>query len=210
MVRSSFFGRRCNRERIATVLLAVFGVFTCTASALAGGGKVLPPDANPKGYSLWDMAVETAAYNEDSSEPLPKVPFEVLVGGIEDYTVKPGTMLYVPVFYVDNAPPLIISPFPTDLHDQEKDADYLLDIAGEYTGDDITAFFVQVDGKTTILCDDYVVGVKTAPLPDEATRYIVSAAFLSPLTPGEHTVGIGGVIDDEPVVFVSNTVTVKP
>jgi hypothetical protein len=28
--------------------------------------------------------------------------------------------------------------------------------------------------------------------------------------PGEHTVGIGGIIDNKPVVFVSYTVTVKP
>ena len=109
MVRTCFSGSICNCDRILKVLVASVGVLTCTASALAGGGKVLPPDATPKGYSLWDMADETAAYNEDSSEPLPKVPFEVLVG---DATLKPGTMLYVPIFYVDNAPPLIISPSP--------------------------------------------------------------------------------------------------
>ncbi len=207
MARFSFSGHRSNRDRTVAVLMAVLGVLTCAASALAGGGKVLPPDAKPKGYSLSEMAVATAAYNEDQSEPLPKVPFHVLV---DDATVERGSMLYLPVFYTDNAPPLAVSPFPKDIRDQEEDADYLLDTADDYTGDDITAFFVQVEGKTTILCDDYVVGARTAPLPDGATDYIVAAAFLTPLKPGVHTVSFGGIIDGEPVVFVSYTLTVKP
>ncbi len=106
MARFSFSGPWCNCQRAVKVLMAAVGVLACTASALAGGGKVLPPDATPKGYSLSDMAVATAAYNEDQSAPLPKVPFEVLVG---DATVEPGTMLYLPVFYTDNAP-LLPSP----------------------------------------------------------------------------------------------------
>ena len=36
------------------------------------------------------------------------------------------------------------------------------------------AFIVQVDGKTTILDDDYIVGVKTAPLPDGRPGSITS------------------------------------
>jgi len=189
------------------VLVAVVGVLTCTASALAEGGRVLPPDASPKGYCLEDMAVETAAYNEDSSEPLPEVPFEVLVGGIADYTVRPGTTLYVPVYYADNAPP-VLAGFPKNIRDQDADADFLASTA--LAAYDVTAFFVQVDGKTTVLCDDYTVGVKTKKLPDGAADYIVAAAFLTPLKVGEHTVGIGGIIGGEPVVFVSYDVTVKP
>jgi hypothetical protein len=41
-----------------------------------------------------------------------------------------------------------------------------------------------------------------------AGQYIVSAAFLAPLKPGKHTVGIGGIINGDPVVFVSYEVTV--
>jgi len=209
----------CNRDRAVKAFMAVLAVLACTAFALPGIGKdrpecktpprsgeVLPPWENPHGYSLWDMAEETAAYNEDPSEPLPEVPFEVLVGGIADYTVRPGTMLYVPVYYADNAPP-VLAGFPKDIRDQDADADFLASTA--LAAYDVTAFFVQVDGKTTVLCDDYTVGVKTKELPDGATDYIVSAAFLAPLTPGEHTVGIGGMIGGEPVVFVSYSVTVE-
>lgn len=146
MVSFSFSGAMCNCDRMLKVLVAAVGVLTCTPPALAGGGKVLPPDSTPKGYCLEDMAVETAAYNEDSSEPLPEVPFEVLVGGIADYTVKPGTMLYVPVYFADNAPP-VLAGFPKDIRDQEADADFLASTA--LAAYDVTAFFVQVDGKTT-------------------------------------------------------------
>ena len=206
MLRFCFSGHRYHRGWATKVFSAVLGVLTCTASVLAGGGRVLSPDAAPKGYSLSDIAAETAVYNVGEyigdTEPVPEVPFEVL---IDDATVRPGTMLYVPVIFADNAPPLAVSPFPTDLRDSEVDADYLLDVVAS---DDVEAFIVQVDGKTTVLCDDYAVGVKTVKLPDGGDRYIVSAAFLTPLAPGEHTVGIGGIIDDAPVVFVSYTVTV--
>ncbi len=202
MARFSFSGPACNRGRTATVFMAVVGVLACAASALAGGGNVQPPSAKPKGYSLSDMAVETAAFNVGPrTGTAPDVPFHVLV---DDATVKPGTMLYLPVFFADNAPPATNPPFPEDVTDQEADADYLLDtVAG------VPAFVVQVDGKTTILSDNYVSGVTTAPLPDGATGYIVSAAFLTPLTPGKHTVGIGAVIHGAPVVFVSYNVTVE-
>jgi hypothetical protein len=211
MVRFSFSGPACNRGRTVTALMAVLGVFACAASALAGGGRVLPPDATPHGYSLWDAAVDTAVYNVGESlgdtEPLPKVPFEVLN---DDATVKPGTLLYVPIFFADNAPPLVVSPFPKDIDDEEADDDYLLDTADADTGADLEAFIVQVDGKTTVLCDDYAVGVKTAKLPDAGNRYIVAAAFLTPLSPGQHTVGIGAIIGGQAVVFVPYTVTVRP
>jgi len=198
----------CNRDRTVKVLIAVLGVLTCTASALAGGGNVQPSSAKPKGYSLLEMAEETAVYNVGGT--LPDVPFEVLVGRIADYTVKPGTMLYLPIFYVDDsggAPP----GFPTDITDQDADADFLASYAFGAFG--VTDFIVQVDGKTTVLNDDYISGVTTAPLPDgtpPGTHYILSAAFLTPLTPGAHTVGLGGIIGGEPVVFVSYNVTVKP
>ncbi len=216
MLRFCFSGHRYHRGWATKVFSAVLGVLTCTASVLAGGGRVLPPDAAPKGYSLSDMAVETAVYNtgeaDGLTEPLPKVPFEVLVPEIADYTVKSGAMLYVPVYYADDSGPPSVPPFPKNISDQDEDADYLADLAYDDFG--ATDFFVQVDSdEPTILCDDYVVGVKTAALPDGTPaghHYIVAAAFLSALTPGEHTVGIGGIIDGEPVVFVSYTVTVKP
>jgi hypothetical protein len=212
MAEFSFLRRTCNRGWIVKVFVAVLGGLACTASmlaavAVAGGGKILPPCANPKGYSLSDMAAATAAFNVGPRTGIPpKVPFHVLVA---DATVKPGTMLYLPVYYADNSPPVPSEPpFPKHIRDQDADADYLVDLLAAYG---VEAFIVQVDGKTTILCDDYVAGVRTAPLPDGGgTDYIVCAAFLTPLTPGQHTVGVGGMIGGEPVVFVSYTVTVKP
>jgi hypothetical protein len=202
----------CNRKRIASVFVAVLGVLTCTASARAqNGGNVLPSSANPKGYSLAEMAVDTAVYNtgittgNPATPPPPDVPFEILVA---DTTVAPGTMIYLPVFYADDsggAPP----GFPADITDQEADADYLDSYALATYG--VTSFIVQVDGKTTVLDDSYISGVTTAPLLDgtpPGTHYIISAAFLTPLKPGTHTVAIGGIVGGVPVAFVSYQVTV--
>lgn len=207
------------RDWIVKVFVTVLGFFICTASAMAGDdgrdgndrrdgdGRVLPASAKPKGYSLSDIAAATAAYNIDQSTPPPNVPFKILVG---DTTVKPDTMFYLPIFFADDSTNPPAAPgFPTNISNRDADADYLYSQAG------VDAFIVQVDDKLTILDDDYVRGVKVALLPDGATHYIVSAAFLTPLTPGKHTVGIGGVIDggsdddDEPVVFVSYDVTVR-
>jgi hypothetical protein len=202
----------CNRDRFVKTLMAIVGVFACAAAALAGGGVVLPSASTPKGYSLKSMAAATAVYNTGvvSGSPLtpppPNVPFEILV---DDATVRPGTMLYVPIFFADDsggAPP----GFPTNVNDQEACADFLDGLVLDDFG--VEAFIVQVDGHTTVLDDGYISGTKTPPLldgPPAGTNYIISAAFLGPLTPGQHTVGFGGIIDDEPVVFVSFTVTVR-
>ena len=100
------------RDRTLKVIVAVLGVFTCAASVLAGddgrdgndrrarGGNVLPASAHPKGYSLSDIAAATAAYNVGPSTAPPNVPFEILVG---DTTVKPGTMIYLPIFFADDS-----------------------------------------------------------------------------------------------------------
>jgi hypothetical protein len=192
--------------------MAVVGALTCTSSALAGGGNVLPASAKPKGYSLEEIAVATAVYNSGvtsgnpSTPPPPDVPFQVLVA---DATVKPGTMLYLPVFFVDDTDSLYPG-FPADITDQALNAAYLDSYIFALYG--VTAFIVQVDGQTTVLDDDYICGVTTEPLLDGSpggTQYIVTAAFLTPLTPGNHTVGIGGIIDGEPVVFLSYNVTVR-
>jgi hypothetical protein len=193
----------CNRDRTVKVFLAVLGVLICTASALAQGGNVLPANATPNGYSLLDMAATTAAYNVGGGTP-PNVPFHILVVNGGSATVDSSTTLYMPVFFADSAPPPTTPPFPTDVTDQNADAIYLNNLAG------VDNFLVQVDGHTTMLDNGYISGVTTAPLADGATGYIVSAVFLTPLTPGEHTVGLGGVIGGNPHVFVSETVTAVP
>jgi hypothetical protein len=205
-----------NRHRTVRVFVATLSVFACTGSALAGGGNVLPASANPKGYSLSEIAVDTAVYNTGSASgnpetpPPPDVPFEILVPSIGSYTVKPGTMLYLPVFFADDTDSLYPG-FPADISDQAADAAYLDSYV--FATYDVTSFIVQVDGKTTVLNDGFICGVTTAPLLDGTpggTHYIVCAAFLTPLTPGQHTVSIGGIIGGSPVAFISYSVTVSP
>jgi hypothetical protein len=175
--------------------------------AMAGGGNVMPSSASPKGYSLIEAAAATAVFNTGplTATP-PALPFYTLTGNA---TVKPGTSLYIPVFFADDSG-MPVPPFPTDITDQEADADYLDGLVSDAFG--VEAFIIVVDGKITVLDDSYISGTATAPLkdgPPAGTNYIVSAAFLTPLTPGKHTVSIGGIIGGQPVVFATNTVTVS-
>jgi hypothetical protein len=181
----------------------------CTASALAQGGNVLPANATPNGYSLWDMAALTAVNNVGGSVT-PNVPFQVLVGSISAYTVNSGATLYVPVFYTDDSPPVFSPPpFPANINNQAADAQYLDALLLASFG--VSGLFLDVDGHTTPITDGYVTGATTAPLPDGGgTDYIVSAAFLSPFAPGQHTVDIGGYINGSPQVFLSDTITSVP
>jgi hypothetical protein len=201
-----------HRDLTMRVTLAVFGALGAAAPALAGGGNVLPASAKPRGYSLAKIAGATAVYNtgfttgNPATPPPPEVPFEVLVA---DATVKPGTMLYLPVFYASDSgtPP---PGFPSDITDQAADAAFLDEYVLATYG--VEAFIVQVDGKTTVLDDAYIVGVTTPPLLDgtpPGTQYITSAAFLTPLTPGQHTVSVGGIVGGVPVAFLTYHVTVR-
>ena len=190
----------------APLRAGVFAVLLALVAAAQAGGNVLPSSAKPKGYSLTDAARATAVFNTGPHDAAPPaLPFYTLT---DDATVKPGTTLYVPVFYADDSG-VVEGEFPADVNDQQADAAYLMGLVKNDFG--VDAFIVVVDGKVTVLDDDYVAGTKTAPLQDGppfGTNYIVSGAFLTPLTPGTHTVGIGGIIDGEPVVFITDTVTV--
>ena len=174
------------RHRVAQVAVIVLGILAYGAPAWAGPGGVLPANAKAKGYSLSAAASATAVYNTGGAAP--DVPFTVL---FSDTTVKPGTMLYVPIFFADNSPP-ITGDFPANVTNHEQDVFYYYD-PSEYG---FQYFFITVDKKTTIISSDYLVGVNTAPLADGGgTQYIVSAAFLTPLTPGTHTISIGGAFN---------------
>jgi hypothetical protein len=204
------------KEKKLFATLVVLLVAACPALA-GSGGNVLPANANPKGYSLSDAAATTAVYNtgpRDTAQP--NWPFFLLA---DDATVKPGTFLYVPIFFADDSGVVDPAPFPTDLNDQDVVGNYIIDSVNAFihahgvpASVEITDLFIEVDGKDTVLDDSYVSGVTTPPLPDgqpAGTHYIVAAAFLTPLTPGKHTVGVGGIINGEPVVFVENAVTVS-
>ncbi len=162
-----------------------------TVVAPMGGGNVLPAQAQPKGYSLMSLAETTAAFNvTDHSGPPPGVPFQILVlrGNNEPFHVRPGTMLYVPILYNSDSPP-VVGNYP-DVTDREALLEYW------YSQSEFGVVYtnITVDGKVTSLGPDYLVGVKfDEPLPDTAMQYMTVAAVLTPLTKGQHTVEISAL-----------------
>ncbi|HWE92753.1 MAG TPA: hypothetical protein VG269_02160 [Tepidisphaeraceae bacterium] len=193
------------RTAMAMAMLAV-----CASGAPSQGikgGDVLPPDQS----MLSAAAGATAVFNSGGSS-LPAVQYQILAGGAGDYTVNAGTLLYVPIFFADDSPPMAVPGFPRNLNDKHAVADYLIASIDAFAGvNDVVATFVEVDGQTTILGNQYTVGVTTPSLPDGGgTHYIVSGVFLAPLPPGTHTVGVGAVLSDgTPIGPPGYTVTVK-
>ena len=177
---------------------AIAALITWASVARAGsGGQVEPANAHPLGYSLAQAAGATAAFNVGPRTPdtLPDVPFQILYVGPgpagTTFVVKPGTMLYVPVAFSDDSPP-VVGDFPADVSDQQDDADYFFD-PDELGASGLT---ITVDGKATELGPGYVAGATTAALPDGGgTHYIAVAAFLTPLSKGTHTVTISGALE---------------
>lgn len=172
-----------------TSWVATIGLLTAAAPALAGGGNVLPPTANPKGYSLEAAAAITAAFNTGPRTPetLPAgFPFQILyVGpGGTTFEVRPGTMFYVPVVYSDDTD-AALWPFP-DVTDPEAVQDYY------FSPEQLGAEFIEivVDGQVASLGPEYAVGAVTPGLPSGGDAYTVAAAFLTPLSKGTHTVTI--------------------
>jgi hypothetical protein len=123
--------------------------------------------------------------------------------------VRPGTTLYVPIFFATDSLP-ITGNFP-DVADPKAVENYVF--SDEELGAE--AFAIDVDGKVTFIKEDsgYIVGVKVAKLADgEGKQYITAAVFLTPLTKGEHTVKIKGKLtgDALPTPFEFDiTYTVK-
>ncbi|HWE95391.1 MAG TPA: hypothetical protein VG269_15595 [Tepidisphaeraceae bacterium] len=197
-----------NLKMFRNAATGTFLAMTAAATpAMAGGGNVVPSSDEIKGYSLLDAAKATAVFNTGplTAQP-PALPFYTLTSNA---TVKAGTALYVPIYFADDSGMDVPPPFPTDITDQKTDAEYLDGLVAAFG---VEAFIIVVDGKVTVLDDSYISATATPPLqdgPPDGTNYIVSAAFLTPLTPGKHTIGIGGIIDGLPIVFKSETVTVK-
>jgi hypothetical protein len=174
-------------------------VLGCAAIALLGTMRtpavwaddlVLPPDAEPHGYSLTDMAAATAVFNTGgvrSPQTLPPTPFQILYtptnGPQLPFDVSQGTTFYLPLLYSDDSPP-VVGDFPK-VNNQEKVEHYCF---GQKEIGIVYADIV-IDGVSTLLGEDYAVGVTTPPLPDGGGRhYITVAAFLSPMSKGHHTV----------------------
>ena len=177
---------------------------TRPASA-AQGGEVLPAAATPHGFSLTEMARETATFLTSGNDLslYPKTPFQILyvdpatqtfdsvngglvVTGTNQFTVAAGTPFYAPVAFADDSPP-VVGTFPTS---SGQVANYLF--GQDQNG--WTNLRVTVDGRVTPIGSAYAVGpVQTPPLPDGGGSHIITVgAFLTPLSPGTHTVGVSG------------------
>jgi hypothetical protein len=143
-------------------LALVFG--SLAAPARAGGGNVLPATATPHGYSLSDMAAVAHFNASDHTGAEPDVPFQILyTNGGNAFTVRTGTMFYVPIIYVDDSPPPPPGDFPGDVTDQAKAVEYFFD--SKQLG--AQSIEILVDRSATTVGPDYVVGVELAePLPD--------------------------------------------
>ena len=173
---------------------------------LAGGGNVLPPTAQPRGYSLVQAAAATAGFNTGNRIPenLPgSFPFRILYvppSGDTTFHIPAGTFLYIPVVYSDDVD-AALWPYP-DVNDAKAVSDYYFD------PNQLGAEFIRVvvDGKVTELGPKYAVGAVTPGLPTGGNNYTVVALFLTPLSPGTHTVAIpdrftGGFIQMYPDFF---------
>jgi hypothetical protein len=206
--------------RNTRLMAAASMLLTATAPSLFAS-NVLPSSDQPMGYSLANLAQTTAVYNtgvfsgSSATPAAPSIPFVVVEG---DTSVAPNTYLYLPIFFADNSTP-VDPAFPASVSNQSVDAAYLDNLV--LSGFGVTAFFADVDGVDTTLDDSYITGVTTAPLLDASedsstgmtipgTNYISTAAVISPLSIGDHTVGFGGIINGNPVTFGSSAVTVLP
>ncbi len=200
------------KRGLATAFALVITLFISGAPSYAGtvinlgqanatvenGGIVLPAKAEPKGYSLSDMAKATAYFNvTDHSGVFPSIvngkPFQGLfTTSSNTFNVSEGTMLYVPVQVADDSPP-IIGDFP-NVANRLAVENYF------YSHKELGFLYttITVDGKVTSLNHEYLVGVKVPPLPDGGgTQYMVVAAFLTPLNKGTHTVEISILADGD-------------
>jgi hypothetical protein len=169
------------------------------------GGEVLPAAARPHGFSLTDMAGATALFNTGVNNPslYPQTPFQILyvdpttetfnfvngglvVTGANHFTVAAGTPFYVPVAFIDDSPP-VLGTFPTD---SSTVANYVF--GHDQVG--MTDLRIVVDGRVTPIGSAFAAGpVQTPPLLDGGGTHIITVgAFLTPLSPGPHTVAIAG------------------
>ena len=183
------------------LVLAVSIVVAGGTSLIAGGdgGIVLPASATPSGYSLEDMAAELALFSTSGNDlkHYPETPFQILyISDTNTFTVPAGTRFFVPVFFVDDSPP-ILGTFPDDVDDI---AAYVFG-ADQLGGYDMQ---IVVDGEATTLGPAYLgsTHVGGAGLLDGGGHnFIQLGGFLTPLTPGKHTVTIianfdGAVINE--------------
>ena len=200
----------------------IFGAGSQPALANTGtdsGGWKLLPNATPLGYSLDQMASETALFNTSGNDLLnyPNTPFQLLYvdwstasvetasdGGLRftggnHFTVRPGKFFYVPLWnfndggFNDGGITEAYGPYPTTRSDAAT-----FFFGPEHLGG--YDFKIFVDGRREDVSARYVsTPVVTPTLHNGATHIITLAAFLTPLTPGSHTVTITGGVSGQAI-----------
>lgn len=147
-----------------------------------------------------EQMIPKMALFESSLDPsqLPQdTPFEILhVGGnpANTFVTYAGTMFYVPLFSVDDSPP-ILGTFPKD----RDDAAYYFLNAEQLGAKDWT---IIVDGHSTRVGAEFFAGpASTPPLLDGGvTHMLILGVFLTPLTLGEHTIRFHGELAGAAVI----------
>ncbi len=188
------------RTRIAQSLLASTGVclgIALSAGAFAGqAGNVLPPNAQPKGWTLDRMAEVVADFSISGNDPAyyPDTPFQIIYRHPgNSFTVKAGKFFYVNVVFFDDAPP-IIGDWPTD---KDAAASYVFG-RDQLGGHDLE---IEVDGAVTSLdYPGYIALAPTPTSPDGSANILKIAAFLTPLSKGTHAVTIRGIFDGDAII----------
>lgn len=192
MMRGTIIRRSLRAGLVAVLALAALPAFA------GSGGNVLPPSARPHGYTLTDMARALALFTTGGNDPdfYPDTPFQVLfadefnvdvvdnkleVSGSNTITVPAGTSLYMPITNIDDSPP-VLGTFPTT---PSQAVSYFSD--PRQLG--LEEVQVIVDGQVTPIGPAYLAGPVETPLNDGGTHIITLGVFLTPLSPGTHTVG---------------------
>lgn len=213
---------RRTRSRLFGLVVALIGLLlisgTPVATAAANTGGVLPPNAQPLGYSLRDMARKIAPFTSSANDPAyyPHTRLQVLYTssftpifepagcedpftspcgvtytGTNDFSVPQGTQFYVPVQGLDDSDP-VIGTFPA----KGDAAAYFFD-HGQAGAED---YQLILDGQATVLGPEYLVGPFGANRlygGHSVYRTITLAAFVGALSTGKHTVRIVGQLAGE-------------
>jgi hypothetical protein len=158
---------------------------------------ILAANLEVEGYSLEETALQTAAFNVslDPSVYPDGLPFQILnTAGDRSFIVKTGTFFYIPIAWVDDSPP-VLGTFPSNASAAQP---YFF-APQQLGGHD---FSITIDGIVYSLDGSYLAGpVTTAPLPDGGgTHFLVIAAFMAPLDPGDHVVQLKGALDGTLVI----------
>ncbi len=192
------------RAFAAVAIVLALGLGNAAPSAAAaGGGRVLPPQARPFGYTLTDMAREAALFTSTGNDPAnyPDTPFQILfldpatqeaeevdgclhVTGSNEFTTSVRTFYYVPIINFSDIPPIVgeFLTTPAEARAHFFDPDQL---GGQ--------FQIVVDGSATAVGPQFVAGPVAAPLESlGGSRITTVGVFLTPLRPGTHAVVIGG------------------